>query len=83
MREEVLQWYQTQGKPPHPDIVLRSQVQQNVDHVVRRAELMACKLERDTVRWYDSSKAMKPILITFALQQPGSEKPDHFSYFGG
>jgi len=48
LREEILYWYSAHGKQAHADIIFRGHIQQNVDFVVRRAETLACKMERET-----------------------------------
>src|ERR1700722_6579879 len=42
-------WLQGRGKPWTFDVSFRSNVAANIDGVVKRAETMACKLERDKV----------------------------------
>lgn len=51
-RDEVMTWLHQhhRGKVPQIDLTFRSQVAQNIDSVVKRAETMACKLEREQVR---------------------------------
>ena len=48
-RDEVTNWLATRGKPYAMDLNFRQQVAMNIDHIVRRAETMACKLEREQV----------------------------------
>lgn len=48
-RDEVMTWYHQQRKPWTFDISFRSNVAANIDGVVKRAETMACKAEREQV----------------------------------
>ena len=53
-RDEVLTWMQTKGKRYVTlDNVFRTHVSANIEGVVKKAELMACKLERAQVRICD------------------------------
>jgi transformation/transcription domain-associated protein len=49
LRDEILYWYSAHGKQAHADIIFRGHIQQNADFVVRRAETLACKVEREDV----------------------------------
>ena len=49
LRDEVLTWYSHHTKQPSADIVFRTHVSHNVDVVVKRAEVLACKFERENV----------------------------------
>ena len=55
-RDEVTQWFQMRGKALAFDISFRKHVAANIDSMVARAELMACKIEREQVcyteRWF-------------------------------
>lgn len=49
-RDEVLTWLLTKGKRLNPyDLSFRKLVADNIDGVVKKAELMACKLEKGQV----------------------------------
>ena len=43
-------WLHGRHKPWMFDLSFRQNVAQNIDGVVKRAETMACKVERETVR---------------------------------
>lgn len=49
-RDEVMTWLHGRGKPWNFDLAFRTNVAENIKGVVKRAETMACKLERDQVR---------------------------------
>jgi hypothetical protein len=49
-RDEVMTWLHGRGQPWTFDISFRTNCAANIDGVVKRAEVMACKLERDQVR---------------------------------
>jgi len=46
-RDEVMTWLHGKGKPWNFDLAFRTNVAENIKGVVKRAETMACKLERD------------------------------------
>jgi|HubBroStandDraft_1064217.scaffolds.fasta_scaffold1700189_1 transformation/transcription domain-associated protein len=48
-RDEVNTWLHGRGKPWTFDVSYRASVAANIDGVVKRAETMACKLEREQV----------------------------------
>jgi len=48
-RDEVTYWMTMRGRPMQIDHVFRQSVSANIDGVVKRAETMACKIERDQV----------------------------------
>lgn len=49
-RDEVLTWLHTRGLPLTIDMTFRNHVASNIEGVVKKAELMACKHERSQVR---------------------------------
>ena len=49
-RDEVMTWLHGRGQPWTFDVSFRTNCAANIDGVVKRAEVMACKLERDQVR---------------------------------
>ena len=51
MRDEVLTWYNVHNKTASADIVFRGHVAHNVDAVVKKAEVLACKFERENVSY--------------------------------
>ncbi|KAF8339104.1 FAT-domain-containing protein [Cantharellus anzutake] len=61
LRDEVLTWYSHHGKQPSADIVFRTHVSQNVDVVVKRAEVLACKYERENTHPNSSIPASKAV----------------------
>ncbi|KAF9222005.1 FAT-domain-containing protein [Gyrodon lividus] len=48
-RDEVMTWLHGRGQPWTFDISFRTNCAANIDGVVKRAEVMACKLERDQI----------------------------------
>lgn len=59
-RDEVLTWLQTKGKRQITiDLSFRQRVNENIDGLVKKAELMACKHERSQ----DPKDADKPVQI--------------------
>jgi hypothetical protein len=64
-------WLHGRGKPWPFDGTFRRDVGANIDGVVKRAETMACKLEREQVR---VSVRMHDINLITAIQ--GIEQPD-------
>jgi transformation/transcription domain-associated protein len=48
-RDEVMTWLHGRGQPWTFDISFRTNCASNIENVVKRAEVMACKLERDQV----------------------------------
>lgn len=51
-RDEVASWMTIRARPWTVDIVFRQSVAANIDGVVKRAETMACKNERENVRLF-------------------------------
>jgi len=49
-RDEVMTWLHGRGQPWTFDLSFRTNVATNIDGVIKRAEVMACKTERDQVR---------------------------------
>ncbi|KAF8309342.1 hypothetical protein DL93DRAFT_2085770 [Clavulina sp. PMI_390] len=47
VREEIISWYALPGRSMPSDLSFRTVVLQNVDQIVRRAEILACKAERN------------------------------------
>lgn len=48
-RDEVMTWLHGRGQPWTFDISFRTNCAANIEGVVKRAEVMACKLEREQV----------------------------------
>ena len=48
-RDEVSHWLQLRGRPWAIDQNFKNYVTAHIDAIVKRAETMACKLERDSV----------------------------------
>lgn len=48
-RDEVMTWLHGRGQPWTFDVSFRTNCTANIEGVVKRAEVMACKLERDQV----------------------------------
>lgn len=48
-RDEVMTWLHGRGQPWTFDISFRTNCASNIENVVKRAEVMACKLERDQI----------------------------------
>ncbi|KZT41150.1 hypothetical protein SISSUDRAFT_1059707 [Sistotremastrum suecicum HHB10207 ss-3] len=47
LRDEVFTWYTMHGRSPQMDNAIQNQVAALVDGVVKKAEILACKLERE------------------------------------
>jgi transformation/transcription domain-associated protein len=58
-------------KPPTYDLAFKTGVQTNIDMIVKRAETMACKLERDQVLYgiHSYRSSLRPWLSFQAMQQ--------------
>ncbi|KAF8165306.1 hypothetical protein B0H34DRAFT_232712 [Crassisporium funariophilum] len=63
-RDEVSQWLSIRGRPWHVDNVYRQSVATHVDHIVKRAETMACKIERDNALVNNGANAATPVVHT-------------------
>lgn len=48
-RDEVSHWLQLRGRPWAIDPTFKNYVAAHIEGIVKRAETMACKLERDSV----------------------------------
>ncbi|KDQ21071.1 hypothetical protein BOTBODRAFT_142417 [Botryobasidium botryosum FD-172 SS1] len=47
IRDEVLTWYNSHQKQQTNDLVFRDHIAQNVEAIVKKAEILSCRLERD------------------------------------
>jgi len=47
IRDEVLTWYNSHQKHQTNDLVFRDHIAQNVEAIVKKAEILSCRLERD------------------------------------
>lgn len=63
-RDEVTQWLQMRGKTFAFDLAFRKHVAANIDSMVNRAELMACKLEREQAVNNPLNPGDKPVIQT-------------------
>lgn len=72
-------WLATRGKPYAMDLNFRQQVAMNIDHIVRRAETMACKLEREQV-CYTTLGTYRP---RFADSSTAGRHAEHAGRAGG
>jgi len=63
-RDEVMNWLQGRGKPWTLDISYRSNVAANIDGVVKRAETMACKIEREQAAQNPLGPGQPPVVQT-------------------
>ena len=50
-RDEVTSWLSMRGRPWKFDGFFRQNVADNISGIVKRAETMACKIEREQVRF--------------------------------
>ncbi|KAF8138723.1 FAT domain-containing protein [Boletus edulis] len=62
-RDEVMTWLHGRGQPWTFDISFRTNCAANIDGVVKRAEVMACKLERDQIGMVSTPPTM-PVIQT-------------------
>lgn len=49
-RDEVTNWFHQQRKHSSPDLAFRQAVDAHIKSAVKRAETMACKVERELVK---------------------------------
>lgn len=63
-RDEVISWMSMRGKPWAVDMLFRQSVAANIDGVVKRAETMACKNERENVLQSNGATATVPAVQT-------------------
>jgi transformation/transcription domain-associated protein len=49
VRDETINWLHTQKRPWNVDIAFRTMVNNTIDAMFKRAEAMACKIEREQV----------------------------------
>jgi len=63
-RDEVTQWFQMRGKVFAFDLTFRKHVIANIDSMVNRAELMACKIEREQAVNNPPNPGDKPVIQT-------------------
>ena len=68
-RDEVTAWLSMRGRPWNVDPMFRKYVASNIEGVVTRAETMACKSERESVRAFFHS-----LLLTYLF----AGSPDQF-----
>jgi len=62
-RDEVMTWLHGRGQPWTFDTSFRTNCSANIDGVVKRAEVMACKVERDQIGMV-STPATAPVIQT-------------------
>jgi len=60
-RDEVMTWLHSRNKPWTVDLAYRGHVATCIDGVVKRAETMACKVERDQVAQNPATLAAAPV----------------------
>lgn len=65
-RDEVMTWQHGRGKPWTFDLSFRTNVANMIEGVVKRAETMACKPEREQVKLQLTRKAL-PLELTICL----------------
>ena len=63
-------WLHGRGKPWTFDLSFRTNVAENIKGVVKRAETMACKLEREQVRFIKELSFAPYSLYLQAIQNP-------------
>ncbi|KAF8655244.1 hypothetical protein AX16_003148 [Volvariella volvacea WC 439] len=63
-RDEVSAWLSLRGKPWAVDIKFRQAVAGNIDGIVKRAETMACKVEREQALQNLNTPPATPVIIT-------------------
>ena len=62
-RDEVMTWNAIRQRPSPVDLAFRQHVSQNIDHIIKRAETMACKLEREQVDSISSPRTWRRVLM--------------------
>lgn len=55
VRDEIVHWLQLRNKSTTFDLAFRKHVASCIDNMVHKAELMACKIEREQVRINNNS----------------------------
>ena len=69
-RDEVAYWMSMRNRPPvQIDNVFRQSVSANIDGVVKRAETMACKIERDQVGFRLICRGIDHFKMLFVLRR--------------
>ncbi|KAG6332834.1 hypothetical protein ID866_6255 [Astraeus odoratus] len=63
-RDEVMTWLHGRGQPWTFDLSFRTNVSANIEGVIKRAEVMACKLERDQAIINPSTQTTVPVVQT-------------------
>lgn len=63
-RDEVMTWLHGRGQPWTFDLSFRTNVTTNIEGVVKRAEVMACKVERDHALANNSNPGSTPVVQT-------------------
>ncbi|KAG8954779.1 hypothetical protein FRC03_011404 [Tulasnella sp. 419] len=63
MRDEVINWYQTQGKSMPSEQNLRGMVGTIVEQIVKKAEILSCRMEREAM-----TNAQNGVQATNAVQ---------------
>jgi len=75
LRDEVLTWYNIHNKTASADIVFRGHVAHNVDVVVKRAEVLSCKYERENTHANSSVSAAQAVTNIIS----GATNPQHLA----
>ncbi|KAF9567316.1 hypothetical protein CPC08DRAFT_17123 [Agrocybe pediades] len=63
-RDEVVAWFTMRGRPWQGDANFRQFVLGHVDNIVKRAENMACKIERENPPVHNGANAPVPVVHT-------------------
>jgi len=78
-RDEVTQWFQMRGKALSFDLAFRKHVASNIDGMVTRAELMACKIEREQAVNNPLNPGDKPVVQTVTNLVCQATNPAHLN----
>ncbi|KAI0921097.1 hypothetical protein AcW2_006184 [Taiwanofungus camphoratus] len=74
-RDEVMVWAQGRGKPWTFDLSFRTNVAANIDGVVKRAEVLACKITREQAISNAQNPTTTPVLDTVTKMISAATQP--------
>ncbi|KAF8640045.1 hypothetical protein AX17_001287 [Amanita inopinata Kibby_2008] len=82
-RDEVTAWLSMRGRPWTVDLMFRQSVAANIDGVVKRAETMACKTERESALQTNATNtAMVPVVQTVTNLISSATNPSQLAKMG-
>jgi len=81
-KDEVFSWFSMRGRANGVDQLFKSSVNAHIDHIVKRAEVMACKLERESTQANNGASATVPVVQTVTSLISSATNPIQLAKMG-